>query len=99
MPDTKRKRDHRDIDGEQVKEVQPDSPLAFTCICFEGCFYTTDNQGMFAHVNVEGVPKLYRCGELPHGEVVFTFIQALSAAEMNSLEHIGDLDANTSLLM
>jgi hypothetical protein len=54
---------------------------------------------MFAHVNVEGVPKLYRCGELPHGEVVFTFIQALSAAEMNSLEHIGDLDANTSLLM
>lgn len=99
MPIPKRKRDNRDIDGEQIQLDQPDSPLAFTCICFEGKFYTTDNQGMFAHITAEGLPKLYRCGELPHGEVVFTFIKTLSAAEMNSLEHIGDLDANTSLIM
>jgi len=73
--------------------------VKFTCICFMGEFYTTDNDGFFLHKG-----DLYRCEMKENKEVLFTHIRSLNSEEMNSIEIVDDLNCikdmtncNTSL--
>lgn len=70
-------------------------PLPFTCICFDGKFYTTDNDGYFIHNVCKGNSSklpLYRCEVNPQKDVIFTFIRNLSETEMLQIENIEDVN-------
>ena len=69
-------------------------PMPYTCICFEGKFYTTDSDGYFIH-NVPdklGKVPLYRCEVNPQMDVVFSYIRNLNETEMQFLETTDDVN-------
>jgi hypothetical protein len=79
---------------EEGKATDPvNDPMPFTCICFDGKFYTTDDSGFFIHIK-EGMykPKLYRCEVDPAKNVVFTFIRHLEQSEISLFDNINDVN-------
>lgn len=97
MPENKRKRNDKDIDGTQMPSPEnPNSPMPFTCICYEASFYTTDENGYFIHKTNEGI-KLIRCEETPERNVIFTFIRSLSETEIALFDHIDDVNVHRDL--
>jgi hypothetical protein len=104
----KRKRceDEGDCDGvEESKQLtpmfstakdkeNPNEPMAFTCICFEGKFYTTDDMGHFIHKREEDMMhKLYRCEmETSTADIKFVFIRSLSDTELSHFENVDDVN-------
>jgi len=79
----------------KTKDVDnPNEPMAYTCICFEGKFYTTDDMGNFIHKQPnQRMHKLYRC-EMKHGtlQIQFIFIRSLSESELMNFENVNDVN-------
>jgi len=97
----KRRLEAVEADDEEMEPLLPkNDPKPYTCICFEGKFYTTDSQGYFIHnVLKEGtrtVP-LYRCECDPQRNVVFTFIRHLTESEVLQLENVEDINCIENL--
>lgn len=96
-----KKRKIDDVDDAMEEEVEglKNEPMPYTCICFKGKFYTTDNGGYFIHnvLDVNNKVPLYRCECTPQGDVVFTFIRNLSESEMSHLENEKDINSVVNL--
>jgi hypothetical protein len=104
----KRKRDMIEEEEEGVEEskeivpmlstskdkTNPNEPMAFTCVCFEGKFYTTDDMGHFIHKRDEDMMhKLYRCEmENSTSEVKFVYIRSLNDTELSHFENVNDVN-------
>ena len=72
-------------------------PLPFTCICYDGQFYTTDNCGHFIHTRARE-NKLMRCEvDEESQEVRYTFIRSLTETEVTNIENIEDVNVHTDL--
>ena len=81
--------------GEGTEETKREAPkgMAFTCICFGGKMYTTDEDGHFLHPDPEaGHYKLYRCEVNEMMDVVFTLLRSVNDAELAHMEHKDDLN-------
>jgi len=79
----------------KAKDVDnPNEPMAFTCICFEGKFYTTDDMGNFIHKDPNHrMHKLYRCEmKRDSSEIQFIFIRSLSDIELMHFENVNDVN-------
>jgi len=100
----RRLEDLEECEVESGAEEMKNEPMPYTCICFEGKFYTTDGEGYFIHNDtskhvgdqIKRVP-LYRCEVDPQRNVVFTFIRHLSESELLHLENTGDINAIENL--
>ena len=67
--------------------------LPFTCICYRGRFYTTDNCGHFIHTSEKCENQLMRCEvDEESQEVQYTFIRTLNDAEVATLENVDDIN-------
>lgn len=90
-----------------VKDKEnPNEPMAFTCICYEGKFYTTDDMGHFIHKGkTDMTHKLYRCEmDKTNSNVGFVFIRNLDDTELCHFENadgvnvIRDISSNDKSL-
>lgn len=90
MPEGKRKRLETDVDGTQIAEAEnPNKPMPYTNICYDGALYITDEEGHFMHKMEQGI-RIMRCEQTPERNVVFTFIRNLSDAEVEYIQHVND---------
>ena len=100
--DSNKKRRFEDVGGSSLGESQlpQNDPMPFTCICFEGKFYTTDNEGYFIHNVLQDESRmvpLYRCEVTPSKDVIFVLIRHLNETEVQFLETTDDLNCLTDL--
>lgn len=72
------------------------TPVKFTCLCFKGCFYTTDDSGFFVHYNKETkLSELFRCEYDPDDwemKVNFIFIRNLNDTELMAFDNINEVN-------
>lgn len=105
MPDNIKKRRIEEVVGvdegeDECKAFDPpeNKAMPFTCICYEGAFYTTDEDGFFLHRDsVTKKMRLYRCEINEMKDVVFVFIRSLTDTEALQMENIEDLNIHTDL--
>lgn len=82
----------------ESKSSEENRGMPFTCICFEGSFYTTDEDGFFLHRDVTSRNiRLYRCEVNEMKDVEFVFIRNLTEEEALKLENIEDLNVHKDL--
>jgi len=83
-------------ESKEVKEMAP--PMPYTCICFGGAMYTTDQDGMFVHREKDSfnVSKLYRCQVDAFKEIQFVHIRDLSDNELVHFENADCVNAMNS---
>ena len=103
MSDTGKKRRLEEyLEDENVEskagEVTENRGMPFTCICFEGRFYTTDEDGFFLHRDsATNKIRLYRTEVNEMKDVEFVFIRNLSEEEALRLENIEDVNVHDDL--
>jgi len=97
----RRLEDYLEDEDSECKAFEPppeNKGMPFTCICFEGAFYTTDEDGFFLHRDkTSNKMRLYRCEVNEMKDVVFVFIRNLSEEEALRLENIEDVNVHNDL--
>jgi hypothetical protein len=72
--------------------------LPFTCICYGGRFYTTDDCGHFIHTSEKRENRLMRCEvDEESQEVHYILIRTLNDTEVNTLENVEDMNVVNDL--
>ena len=103
MSDNSKKRRIEEVlsDGSEEQksyDAPENSAMPFTCICFEGSFYTTDESGYFLHRDEKDHKfSLYRCEVDPMKDVVFVFQRGLTDTEALHMENVEDLNHHVDL--
>ena len=101
MSDNKKRR--REDGEEGVEEAKDfDAPentsMPYTCICYNGAFYTTDQDGFFLHRDPNTKKMgLYRCEVNDMKDVLFVLIRDLTDNEALQLENIEDINHHVDL--
>ena len=96
---TKKRRLEANDDGDNAPDHESAiKPLPFTCICYDGRFYTTDDCGHFIHASNDCKNKLMRCEvDEECQQVQYTFIRSLSDNEVATLENVEDINVVNDL--